>query len=226
VRGLSPLESGAMVLPFAVAQLIFSSRSAGMVRRFGAKAVCTVGLLLVAVALVLYEFIDTTSPLWVLGVIFFIQGVGMANVMPPATESVMSALPREKAGAGSAINNTARQVAVALGVAVLGSVVASFYRNGVKDDVASLPPAAREAASQSVEGGHHVGKALGPNGQTLIDHANSGFMNGMHAAALAAAAIAFIGAMVVLKWMPGRSVDPAAETAAPVAQDERKPAEV
>jgi EmrB/QacA subfamily drug resistance transporter len=226
VRGLSPLESGAMVLPFAVAQLIFSTRSAGMVRRFGAKAVCTVGLLLVALALVLYQFVDTTSPLWVLGVIFFIQGTGMANVMPPATESVMSALPREKAGAGSAINNTARQVAVALGVAVLGSVVASLYRDGVKDDVASLPPAAREAASQSVEGGNHVGKALGPSGQTLIDHANSGFMNGMHAAAIAAAVIAFLGAMVVLKWMPGRSVDPAGENAVPVARDERAPAEV
>jgi hypothetical protein len=150
----------------------------------------------------------------------------MANVMPPATESVMSALPREKAGAGSAINNTARQVAVALGVAVLGSVVASFYRDGVKGDVASLPPAAREAAGQSVEGGNHVGKALGPAGQTLVDHANAGFMNGMHAASIAAAVIAFLGAMVVLKWMPGRSVDPAGETAMPASQDERKPAGV
>ncbi|NED52240.1 MFS transporter, partial [Micromonospora aurantiaca] len=103
VRGLTPLESGAMVLPFAIAQLAFAPRSAEMVRRFGAKAVCTTGLLLVAAALASYRFVGTDTPMWILGAIFFVQGTGMANVMPPATESVMSALPREKAGAGSAI---------------------------------------------------------------------------------------------------------------------------
>ncbi|MFD0541791.1 MFS transporter [Actinomadura luteofluorescens] len=97
VRGLTPLQSGAMVLPFAVAQLAFAPRSAAMVRRFGAKAVCTVGLLLVTVALASYQFVGVHTSLWILGAIFFVQGVGMANVMPPATESVMSALPREKA---------------------------------------------------------------------------------------------------------------------------------
>ncbi|MBX6769798.1 MAG: MFS transporter, partial [Actinomadura rubrobrunea] len=131
VRGLTPMQAGMMVLPFAVAQLAFAPRSAAMVRRFGAKAVCTAGLLLVTTALVGYQFVDEHSPLWVIGTVFFLQGSGMANVMPPATESVMGALPREKAGAGSAINNTARQVAVALGVAVLGSVVASVYRGGL-----------------------------------------------------------------------------------------------
>ena len=55
----------------------------------------------------------------------------MANVMPPATESIMSALPREKAGVGSAVSNTVRQVAGALGVAVLGSVLAGVYRGEI-----------------------------------------------------------------------------------------------
>ncbi|GAA2577440.1 MFS transporter [Actinomadura fulvescens] len=204
VRGLSPLQSGLMVLPFAAAQLIFSPRSSTMVRRFGAKAVCTTGLLMVAAALAGYQFVDETSPLWVLGVIFFVQGAGMANVMPPATESVMSALPKEKAGAGSAINNTARQVAVALGVAVLGSVVASVYRQDLSERLATLPPDAREVAGESVEGAGHVGAGMGAAGQGLIDSAHHAFMHGMHVAAVAAAVIAFAGAMVVLKWMPGR----------------------
>src|SRR5690606_27602929 len=90
VRGLTPMEAGAMVVPFAVAQLTFSARSASMVNRFGARAVCATGLLLVAGALASYRFLDTDAPLWILGVIFFVQGVGMAHVMPPATESVMS----------------------------------------------------------------------------------------------------------------------------------------
>ncbi|MDL4771257.1 MULTISPECIES: MFS transporter [Thermomonosporaceae] len=208
VRGLSPLQSGAMVLPFAAAQLVFSPSSAAMVRRFGAKAVCTGGLLLVTGALAGYQLIGTGTPLWVLGVVFFVQGAGMANVMPPATESVMSALPREKAGAGSAINNTARQVAVALGVAVLGSVVASVYRDDLSGRLAALPPGAREAAGESIGGAHAVAGRMGAAGQSLIDPANAAFVHAMHAAALAGAVIAFLGAMVVLRWMPGRGAGP------------------
>jgi predicted MFS family arabinose efflux permease len=187
-----------------------------MVRRFGAKAVCTTGLLLVATALASYQFIGTGTPMWILGVIFFVQGAGMANVMPPATESVMSALPREKAGAGSAINNVARQVAVAMGVAVLGSVVASVYRRDLDGDLAALPAGAREAAGESIEGAHAVAARLGAAGERLAGHADIAFVNAMHTASTAAAVIAVLGALVVLKWMPGRALpEPAAETDAP-----------
>ncbi|MFA1539125.1 MFS transporter [Actinomadura monticuli] len=216
VRGLTPLQSGAMVLPFAIAQLAFAPRSAAMVRRFGAKAVCTTGLLLVAAALASYQFIGTHTSMWILGVIFFVQGTGMAHVMPPATESVMSALPREKAGAGSAINNTARQVAVAMGVAVLGSVVASVYRRGLDGDLTALPAGAREAAGESIEGAHAVASRMGAAGQRLAAHADAAFVDAMHTASAAAAVIALLGALVVLKWMPGRAPSvPAAGDDAP-----------
>ncbi|GAA3983461.1 MFS transporter [Actinomadura viridis] len=207
VRGLSAFQSGAMLLPFAVAQILFSTRSAAMVHRFGAKAVCATGLLLVAAALASYPVlgIGTGTPLWVLGAVFFVQGAGMANVMPPATESVMSALPREKAGAGSALNNTARQVAVAMGVAVLGSVLASIYRGELAERLAALPPGARTVAAESIEGAHAVAERLGAAGQGLIGPANAAFTEAMRTAAGAAAVIAFLGALVVLKWMPGRT---------------------
>ncbi|RAY13183.1 MFS transporter [Actinomadura craniellae] len=221
VRGLSPAESGAMLLPFAAAQLIFSPRSAAMVQRFGTKAVCAVGLLLVAVSLVAYRFIDQDTSLWVIGAMFFVQGAGMANVMPPATESVMSALPREKAGAGSAINNTARQVAVALGVAILGSVVASIYRSGMDDHLAALPPGARATATESIEGTLAVASRLGAAGNRLIEPAHAAFLDGMHAAALGSAAVAFIGVLVVLRWMPGR-----ARAAEDTLIEDREPAQV
>ena len=182
VRGLTPMEAGAMVLPFAAAQLVFSPRSAGMVRRFGAKAVCTTGLLMVSGALASYQFLGAGGPTWVLGAIFFVQGVGMAHVMPPATESVMSALPREKAGAGSAINNVARQVAVAMGVAVLGSIVASVYRRDLAGELAALPAGARETAAESIEGAHGVADGLGASGATLVDAADAAFVHAVHVA--------------------------------------------
>ncbi|HEY7489310.1 MAG TPA: MFS transporter [Streptosporangiaceae bacterium] len=223
VRGLTPLESGAMVLPFAAAQLFFAPRSAAMVNRFGARAVCTAGLLLVTLALVGYQFINESSPLWVVGAILLVQGIGMANVMPPATESVMSALPREKAGAGSAINNTARQVAVAMGVAVLGSVVASVYRGDLADRLNALPPGPRHLAGESIEGTMAVASRMGAAGQSLVDPAHVAFVHAVHTAAGASAVIAFIGAMMVFRWMPGRrSAAPEETTPVP----EREPAQV
>ena len=76
---------------------------------------CTAGLLVVACALVGYHLLGTTTPIWVLEAAFFVQGAAMGTVMPLATEGVMSVVPRERGGAGSAITNTSRQVAVALG---------------------------------------------------------------------------------------------------------------
>ena len=98
VRGYTPLQAGAMLLPFAAAQLIFAPRSAAAVKRFGPKVVSTVGMALVALTLAGFVFVQADTPMWVILVVFFVQGTGMANVIPPATESIMSTLPRERAG--------------------------------------------------------------------------------------------------------------------------------
>src|SRR5262245_49479637 len=110
VRGYSPLQAGLLITPFAVAQLVFAPLSSTMVKRFGPRAVSAVGLGLVTLGLVGLATLGVDSPIWLVCVYFFIQGVGMANVMPPATESIMSSVPRERAGVGSAIQNTVRQV--------------------------------------------------------------------------------------------------------------------
>ena len=143
VRDYSPLHAGLLTIPLAAGQLLCAPRSAVMVRRFGAKAVCATGLLLVAVAMVGYLLLGTGTPIWVLEVTFFIQGAGMGTVMPPATESVMSVVPRNRGGAGSAITNISRQVAVALGVAVLGSILAQAYRAQLAPYLGVLPAGGR-----------------------------------------------------------------------------------
>ena len=205
VRGYSPLAAGLLTTPFAVAQLIFAPRSAAMVRRYGPKAVCAVGLGLVTLGLGGFFLVDATSPVWLLGVLFFLQGAGMANVMPPATESIMSSLPREKAGVGSAVGNTIRQVGGALGIAVLGSVLAAVYRARIHDQASALPAAGRHAASESISGAYATAQHLGGAGSRLIDTANSAFVDAMHAAALGSVLVALTGVIVVLAWLPRRS---------------------
>ncbi|HEV8567656.1 MAG TPA: MFS transporter [Actinoplanes sp.] len=215
VRGYGPLASGALFLPFAVAQMVFAPRSAAMVKRFGPKAVGTVGLLLVAASLAGWLVVDATTPIWVVGALFFVMGVGMANVMPPATEAIMAVLPREKAGVGSAVSNTVRQVGGALGVAALGAVLSSAYRDDVASATTGLPAAARSAAEESISGAYGVAEHAGPAGPALIQHANDAFIGAMHYAAIGSTVVALIGALVALAWLPGiRPARAAAPTAA------------
>ncbi|MEU9983209.1 MFS transporter [Streptomyces sp. NPDC050856] len=204
VRGYSPLRSGLMLLPLAVAQLAFAPRARLVVKRFGARAVCTAGMLLIALTLSSYALFDAATPVWVLELAFFAQGAGMAHIMPPAMVTVMQTLPREKAGAGSAVNNTFRQVGGALGVAVLGSVLSLTYRGAIEGRLGAVPAGAREAAGESIEATLAAAERLGPAGRALLPAAHDAFLGAMHVTAVAAAGVTLAGAVVVAAFLPGR----------------------
>ncbi|MGI8681017.1 MAG: DHA2 family efflux MFS transporter permease subunit [Mycobacteriales bacterium] len=202
-RGYSPLEAGVRLLPTALALAFFAPRSAKMVKRFGAKAVCGVGMGLVTLAFLTYQLIDTSTSIWVLEGLLFVQGAGMANVMAPATESIMSTLPRERAGAGSAVNNTVRQVGGALGVAILGSILSASYRSAIEPHLGVLPPALRNSAGESLGGTLRVVEQVGGGSGGLVAAAKAAYIHALHAASLGSALVAFIGLLVVLRWLPG-----------------------
>ncbi|MGP3924145.1 MFS transporter [Streptomyces sp. 8N616] len=204
VRGYTPLETGVLILPLALAQMFFAPRARLVVERFGSRAVCTGGMLLVAVTLAGFVLLDQDTPIWVLEVLFFLQGAGMAHIMPPVTTSIMQSLPREKAGSGSALNNTFRQVGGALGVAVLGSLLSTGYRDGIRDELAVLPPGARHDAGESIEATLAAAERIGPAGKALVQPANEAFIHAMHVTVLFGAGVAVIGALVVAVFMPGR----------------------
>ncbi|MEU2129606.1 MFS transporter [Streptomyces sp. NPDC018352] len=204
VRGWTALQAGAMLLPLAATQMIFAPRARLLVDRFGARATCTGGMVLVAVGLAAFAMFDSTTPVWVLCLFFFVQGTGMAHVMTPVTVSVMQALPREKAGSGSAINNTFRQVGGALGVAVLGSVLSTVYRGDIEGHLAALPAGVRDAAGESIEATLAIADKLGPAGAGLAVSANDAFLKAMHVTAIGSATIALVGALVVALFLPGK----------------------
>src|ERR1022692_1831911 len=203
VRGYSPIPAGLHTTPVAIGQMLAAGQSARLVRRFGAKVVCASGMLIVTGALIGYHSLGVATPIDLLAVIFFVQGTGMGIVMPTATESVMSVVPRQRGGAGSAITNTSRQVAVALGVAVLGSILAQGYRARLAPDLAVLPPAARSAATQSVAATQAAADRLGPAGARLLAAADQSFVQAMHVTTIISAVIAAAGALLMAIWMPG-----------------------
>jgi EmrB/QacA subfamily drug resistance transporter len=216
VLGYSPVSAGLLTVPFAVGQLLASPRSAPLVRQYGAKAVGTSGMLIMSIALAGYVLLGTASPVWLLGLLFLIQGAGIGVAMPAATSAVMDVLPRERAGAGSALTNTARQVGVALGVAVLGSILAQAYHSALAPTLTHLPATARGAAGGSIEATQAVAARLGSAGQFLLGPANNAFVSAMHVTTIVAAAIALAGAIVVFRWMPGLSRPGAQEAPAEV----------
>jgi MFS family permease len=150
--------------------------------------------------------LSATTPIWVLCVVYFVMGAGMASVVAPTTEVVMSSLPREKAGVGSAVSNTARQVGGALGVAVLGSVLSQVYRAGMEGPLSTFPAAVRDVASESLAATYAVAADSGPAGAALIDPANGAFVHAMHWAAGGSAIAALLGVVAVLRWLPGHSI--------------------
>ena len=160
--GYTPLESGVRLLPYAITMMIVAPTSARVVERFGSKVTVATGLALAAVALFLMLGlqVDTSYPdlAWRL----VILAAGMGLVMAPATDSVMGSLPLAKAGVGSAVNDTTRQVGGALGVAIVGSVVSSVYGTKIADFFAGkpAPKAAVDAAKNSLGGAYAVANDL------------------------------------------------------------------
>ncbi len=189
-------------------QLIFAPRARLLVDRFGNRATTTAGMALIAVTLAAFATLDADTPIWILEVIFFLMGTGMAHIMTPVSVVIMQALPREKAGSASALSNTFRQVGGALGIAVLGSVLSTSYRSAIEGDLAALPPELRHTAGESIESTLAVAARLGPEGRPLIAQANDSFLHAMHVTALGGAAVALIGAVVVALFLPGRTEDP------------------
>lgn len=205
VRGYSPLETGLLMLPLAATQMIFAPQARLLVDRFGDKATTATGLVVLAGTLAAFATLDGDTPIWTLEVVFFLMGTGMAYVMTPVSVVIMQALPREKAGSASALSNTFRQVGGALGIAVLGSVLSTAYRNGVEDELGLLPPGARHAAGESIEATLAVADRLGARGEVLAGAADDAFLHAMHITALWGAGITVLCAIVAVVFLPGRT---------------------
>ena len=190
------------VTPIALGLILGGPISAKLAAKLGTKVVVAAGLTLVAVGLSIVTQFAVDSTYGIVAAHLLVLGFGMGMAMAPATESVMGSLPVEKASVGSAVNDTTRTTGGALGVAILGSLLASQYRGDMDGAVSGLPHDAAATASDTLSGGLAVAHRLGDNG--LAEAAQSAFLNGMHVAAIAAAAVALAGAIVAYMVIPAR----------------------
>src|SRR3954454_8559072 len=206
VLGYSALEAGVKMLPIAAGMIVASKLAVGLTRRFGTKFSVAFGLAHVAGALAMVAMFDTETSGLQIALALGVLGQGMGLAMSPATDAIMGALPKAKAGIGSAMNDVVRELGGTLGVAVLGSILSSSYGSGMGEAAAGLPHAAADAASDTVGAAHEVAAQLGgAGGAKLIDTANSAFVDAMATTATLAAAAAVIGALIALAFLPSRA---------------------
>jgi EmrB/QacA subfamily drug resistance transporter len=216
VLGYGTLEVGVRLIPVAAALMIAAPVSARLTERLGTKAVVTGGLVLVATGLGLLATASPASGYKLVASSLVTIGLGMGATMAPATEAIMGALPRARAGVGSAVATTLRQVGGVLGVAVLGSLLSSVYSARINDSVQGLPPAVASAARDSVGTAAGVAARIGGDaGQALTAAAHSAFLHGMDVTVLVGAGVALAGALVALLFLPARAQRPVSETPEP-----------
>ncbi|MGA7271596.1 MAG: DHA2 family efflux MFS transporter permease subunit [Acidimicrobiia bacterium] len=203
VLGFTPLQAGFRVMPVAT-MVVAAPLSARFTEMFGTKRVVATGLVIVAGAMSIMALISIDSGYTHLAIAIALLGVGMGTAMAPATDSIMGSLPLAKAGVGSAMNDTTRQLGGALGVAILGSVLASSYSASMAPLVGSLPAQAAAAASDSIGGAVAVAGQMGANGAGLLSAAFSAFIQGMDVAIWLAAGVALAGAILTWIFLPAR----------------------
>ena len=140
VHGYDPLSAGVRMLPWALAYMVSATQSAKLVERFGQRLVVSSGLVIGGAGLAIVAVTSSlTASYWWFALGIVIEALGMGITTAPSTGAIMQSLPLHKAGVGSAVNDTTRELGGALGVAVLGSLVASHFRSSFGHAITRTP---------------------------------------------------------------------------------------
>ena len=209
VKTYSPLEAGVRTLPVAISIAIASVVAPKIVERVGTSVVVSTGLTSMAIAFVwigLSAEVDTSYLIIAAQMVFLGAGLGLTTA--PATESIMGSLPPAKAGIGSAVNDTTRELGGTLGVAVIGSVFSSLYIRSLDDaggTYGSLSPEQQSLTADSVGAARVIAGQLGDQAPAFIAQVSDAFLTGMHTACFVCAGVAFAGAIFANRFIPARA---------------------
>lgn len=208
VLGHSPLQAGIRILPFPLTMIIVAPRSLILTEKLGKRGAIAAGLCVEAVGFLLLSTAGVDTSYLLIAISMVLLAAGMATLMPAGSEAIVSSLPPSKAGVGSAVNDSTREVGGALGIAVMGTLLASGYRSSIKDSTAGLPAEVAELAEDSIGGAFRV-SGDPENAINLIGPAREAFVDGMSLALLVAAATGVAAAGLIMWRYPRKGQEPA-----------------
>ncbi|POX43119.1 MFS transporter [Streptomyces sp. Ru73] len=206
VQGRSPLNAGLVELPAAVGAMGAGLAAGHVARRSSVRAVVSGGLVLVGLGLGVCVWVTATTATPVLGTILFVVGVGAGFSFTVTADVILSSVPKEQAGAASAVSETAYELGSALGIALLGSVVTGVYRNFTAPE--GVPAGAVGAARESLGGAVETADGL-PHGagEALLHAAQRAFTDGMEAAAVFGGVISLAAAAAAWFLLRGQRLE-------------------
>jgi EmrB/QacA subfamily drug resistance transporter len=208
IKNYTAFQSGVRLLPVAVLIALTSIVGPRLVERVGTTAVVAGGLAVFAAGLAWASTVDAATPYIQIAMQMVLLGGGLGLTVAPATEAIMGSLSVDKAGIGSAVNDTTRELGGTLGVAIAGSIFASVYSGhlGSASAITGLPRDTTDAMRNSMALAHRVIGQL-PAGQSgyVLDAVNRAFLDGLQVSALVCAGIALCAAIIVGWLLPARS---------------------
>lgn len=217
--GYSPFAAGVRALPAAGAIAVVAPLSAQLIAAVGTRITMTAGLCVISGGLWQLSTTTTGSSYGDIVPGLILLGVGAGLAIPAATGSVMGSLPQQHTGVGGGTNGAFLQVGGALGVAVVGSLLATRYQDRIASVLpAGMPRATRDTILGSIGGAQQVAARVGgASGQALNQAAKAAFVNGMTLGFTVAAPVAAAAAVIAFVVLPARrrrvtSMPPAGET--------------
>ncbi|MEP6759276.1 MAG: MFS transporter [Actinomycetota bacterium] len=208
IHGYSPFQAGAAFLPMTGMIIVTAPNSGKYASKHGSRGPMTYGLCLAGGGLVLLGLLLTpTTPYWVMFPIFLAMGHGMGATMAPMTAAVMNSVGRERAGLGSAMTNTSREVGGVLGIALLGAILSSQIRNAFAPAIARLGLTSEQIQTIAASAQHGELSTAGLPTQTAASVQtafNDAFMQGFRPALLFAGGVLLVAALVSNRFIPGR----------------------
>jgi predicted MFS family arabinose efflux permease len=211
-KGFDPLVTGLAILPATASLYLSSLSSARLAERVGTKTVLIAGMLFIALGLCLISLCGPTTPyLWyALALAVVAVGPGLSN--PSMSASIMGALPREKAGVGSAINDTSRELGSALGIAVMGTILTNAFPRRLPPQVLQAvgTDAARLSVAEVIERVHRLSPAIQDSSLYFVRLA---FATAVHTGFRISAVIVLVVTAMTLWWYPGPQERAGARTA-------------
>lgn len=220
VLHFSPLKAGLAIFPTALGAIIGAPLGARLVSKWSLRPVAVPSLLVAALTMAGYGFLNQTTPLVWIEALLLVQGLTVGMVMGPVTGALLSTLPLEKSGAGSAITNTVRQAGSVIGIAVGGTIMSIAYRSEIKPSLVGVPSDLAERAEISAEQARHVAGTYGITG--LQRAADAAFVHAMHFGVIWIAAATFVGAILLVF-----ALRPAKQTPTPTEEfDDSQPVDI
>jgi EmrB/QacA subfamily drug resistance transporter len=204
ILGYSPLQTAFALTPLALPILILSATMHLYLPRMGLRFVITVGLLFLAGGLLALRTLDGDSSYLAVAWPLLIAAVGIGLCTAPTTTAIMHAVPDEKQGVASAVNDTTREVGAAVGIAVAGSVLAAHYGSMLAPALTGFPEEIRSPVLESLAQALAVADRIGAQGERVRDLATAAFLDSMNLSLLVLSIALIAAAAFVAVWAPGR----------------------